>query len=94
VPQSRACLPRADLNPPIRPFDARAEDFPPCRLPLASEPRRLVAGPLGPVPLVSFLRSDPVGDKAPKDKNKQKKIADTKKSSAKPAAGAAKAPKK
>jgi len=35
-----------------------------------------------------------VGDKAPKDKNKQKKIADTKKTSAKPAAGAAKAPKK
>jgi hypothetical protein len=31
-----------------------------------------------------------VGDKAPKDKAKQKKISDTKKAPAKPAAGAAK----
>ena len=36
-----------------------------------------------------------MGDKAPKDKQKQKKIADTKKtSSAKPAGGAAKSDKK
>jgi len=33
-----------------------------------------------------------MGDKAPKDKQKQKKIADTKKAPAKPAASAAPAP--
>lgn len=35
-----------------------------------------------------------MGDKAPKDKQKQKKIADTKKTSAKPSAGQAKSDKK
>ena len=40
-------------------------------------------------------RSDPVGDKAPKDKAKKKKIADTKKApAAKPAAAAAAKPPK
>ncbi len=35
-----------------------------------------------------------MGDKAPKDKQKQKKIADTKKTSAKPSTSAAPAPAK
>ncbi|MDB5351208.1 MAG: hypothetical protein JWN86_2455 [Planctomycetota bacterium] len=35
-----------------------------------------------------------MGDKAPKDKAKKKKIADTKKTTAKPSAGAAKTDKK
>jgi hypothetical protein len=40
------------------------------------------------------MESTEMGDKAPKDKQKQKKIADTKKTPAKPSAAAAPAPAK